>query len=141
VTSTEQDGSAAEHATGSANALGEVIATATVTAAVVPFVQALAKKAAEDTYSGVRDWLRELFRKSKTKRVPPGHRPSELLVVQDDEPNLNLRLYVPTEASDRALRSLEQLDLTEEVARAKRGKVARVRVYWDEREGRWRTDG
>jgi hypothetical protein len=125
---------------GSANAVGEVIVTAVVTAAVVPFVQTLVQKAAEDTYAGVRDWLRGLFRRSKADDDSPGQRQRELLIVRDIDPKLNLSIYVPTEISDRALRSLEHLDLDAEAQRARRGKVARVRIYWDEQTGDWKSD-
>ncbi|WUI01568.1 hypothetical protein OHR68_07035 [Spirillospora sp. NBC_00431] len=118
-----------------------MIATATVTAAVLPFVQMLAQKAAEDTYSGVRGWLREKFRESKVKRIPPGEGPRELLIVVDDDPNRYLRLYIPIEVSDRALRMLEQLDLAAEVARARQEDGVKVLVYWDEQEERWLTGG
>jgi hypothetical protein len=124
---------------GSANAVGEVIVTAVVTAAVVPFVQTLVQKAAEDTYVGVRGWLRGLFR-SNADDDSPGQRQRELLIVRDVDPKLNLSIYVPTEISDRALRGLEQLDVDAEVNRAGRGKVAKVRIYWDEQTGLWKSD-
>ncbi|MEU3185692.1 hypothetical protein ABZ707_16035 [Streptomyces sp. NPDC006923] len=124
----------------SGHALGEIIATAVVTSALVPFAQTLAQKAAEDTYTAVRGWLREVFRGAEAKRVPPGERHRELLIVQDLDPKLQASLYLPTDASDEALRALERLDIGEEIAGARRGEPARVRVYWDERTGTWRTE-
>jgi hypothetical protein len=38
-----------------------IVLTAVVTAAVVPFVQAMATKAGEDSYNGLRRWLLEVF--------------------------------------------------------------------------------
>ncbi|MDX3849306.1 hypothetical protein [Streptomyces sp. AK02-01A] len=124
---------------GSAHALGEIIATAVVTSALVPFAQTLAQKAAEDTYTAVRGWLREVFRSAEAKRVPPGERHRELLIVQDLDPKLQASLYLPTDASDEALRALERLDIGEEIATARRGEPAKIRVYWDERTGTWRA--
>ncbi|WP_125727623.1 hypothetical protein [Kibdelosporangium aridum] len=124
---------------GTANALGEVIATAAVTAALVPFVQAVAKKAGEDSYDAVRGWLRGLFHKAKDKRTPPGENPRELLVVSDLDPSV--KLFVPTDASDQAIDALTHLDLSNELERRKRGEVAKIRIYFDKRTGTWRTDG
>jgi len=122
---------------GSVGALPEVIVTAVTTAAVVPFIQTLVQKAAEETYAGVRSWLRGLFRRSRAVDDSPGQRQRELLIVRDVDPKLNLSIYVPTEISDRALRSLEHLDLDTEV---RKGKVTKVRIYWDEQTGQWKSD-
>ncbi|OKI18694.1 hypothetical protein A6A25_39340 [Saccharothrix sp. CB00851] len=116
-----------------------MIATAAVTAAVVPFVQAIAKKAADDSYDAVRGWLKGLFRDSKAKRIPPGGAPKELLVVTDLDPKI--KLYLPTDLSDQAIRALEQLDLDTGVARGKRDKVTKLPIYFDERTGTWRIGG
>jgi hypothetical protein len=122
------------------NALGEVIATALVTAAVVTFAQTLVKKATDDTYAAARGWLHELFQNAKIKRVPPGKGPRELLIVRDPDPRLNLSLYMPSDVSDRAIQALEHLDLEAEIARARRRKVTKVGIYWDERTRIWRID-
>ncbi|WP_405792878.1 hypothetical protein [Streptomyces sp. NBC_01506] len=121
---------------GTAHALGEIVATAVVTSALVPFLQTLAQKAAEETHAAVRVWLRDVFSKAKNKRIPPGEHHGELLVVEE---NPRLKIYLPTNASDEALRALEQLDIAEQVA-AQEGAVAKVRIYWDERTRAWRTD-
>jgi len=122
----------------SAHALGEIVATAVVTSALVPFLQTLAQKAAEETYAVVRGWLREIFRKAENKRIPPGEYHRELLIVEDHP---QLRLYLPTDASDEALHALECLDLESRLQQAERGEVPKIRVYWDERKRTWRTDG
>jgi hypothetical protein len=123
------------------HALGEVVATAAITAALLPFTRELAKKAAEDTYDGVRSWLGGLFQSSKAKRVPAGHRNSKLLIVRDPDPTLNLSLIVPTNLSDRAIDALDRLDLEEAVTKPRPGKPARVQIFWDERTGLWRIEG
>lgn len=124
----------------SSHALGDVIATAVVTAAVVPFAQTVAQKAAEDTYASVRTWLRELFQSSKSKRIPAGHRDSKLLIVNDPDPALHLSLIVPTNLSDRAIKALDSLDLDDVATASERDPVEKVRIYWDERTGIWRIE-
>jgi len=136
INSSHGDGTSGQ-ASGSAHALGEIVATAVVTSALVPFIQTLAQKAAEDTHAAVREWLREVFRKAKYKRIPPGEHQGELLIVEE---NPRLKIYLPTNASDEALRALEELDIAEQVGGTKQGTVPKIRIYWDERAGVWRTD-
>jgi hypothetical protein len=124
----------------SAQALGEAIVTAVLTAAVVPFPQAVVKKATEDTYAGTRHWLHRLFQGAKTEDDATRQRGPELLIVQDLDPHLNSYLYLPTNISDRALRSLAQLNVAALVAEA-RVTAGTIRIYWDDRAGQWRTDG
>jgi hypothetical protein len=81
-----------------------------------------------------------VFRRSKAVDDSPGQRQRELLIVRDVDPKLNLSIYVPTEISDRALSGLKDLDLDTEMDRARRGKVAKVRIYWDEHTGEWKSD-
>jgi hypothetical protein len=123
------------------HALGEVIATASITAALAPFVQQLAKKAADDAYDGVRSWLHGLFQGAKAKRGPAGDRTGKLLIVRDPDPSFNLSLVIPTNLSDRAIRALDQLDLDTAVTTACRGKVAKLYIFWDEGTGRWCVEG
>lgn len=119
-----------------AGMIGEAIITATVTAGVLPFVQTLATKAAEDTYAGVRAWLKGMFRESQAKRITLGEQEHEVLEVHD--PASDLRIDMPLDASDEALRSLKQLDLDDVIDRARRQNVNQIRIYWDEPSGRWR---
>ena len=124
------------------HAFGEVIATAAVTAALLPFVQQLAKRAADHTYDGVRSWLLKLFQGAKAKRGPvAGRHTAKLLIVRDPDPAFNLSLVIPTDLSDSAIRSLERLDLDAAAAAARRGKVKKVQVFWDERTGQWSIEG
>lgn len=123
------------------HALGEVIATASITAALVPFVQQLAKRAADHAYDGVRSWLRGLFQGAREKRGPDGQRINKLLIVRDPDPALNLSLVIPTDLSDRAISALDRLDLDTAVTTARRGKVPKVHVFWDEQAGQWSIEG
>lgn len=95
----------------------EVVAGAAVlSAAVVPFVKALAAKAADDTYGAVRNLLRRIAR--RRTRSPAQE---QLLVVED--PAVPLTLHIRTQATDEALRALADLDLTA-VDTRRRGKSA-----------------
>ncbi|EID52327.1 hypothetical protein [Saccharomonospora xinjiangensis] len=118
------------------NALGEVVTTAVITAAVLPFVQTLAKKAAEDSYNAVRDWLRRQFGDAAADSAD-GSR--ALLVVKDPDPKLDLAVYVGPAMSNEAIRALEDLDLGQISDKAKRGKNASTQIYWDAAAQCWRV--
>jgi len=90
-------------ASGHGSSLETVVATAAVTTALVPFLQALAGKAAEDVYAALR---RLAGRRPHTR--PPADREAELLVVED--PDGDVALYVWLDDSDEALRALAELD-------------------------------
>ncbi|MEU6780078.1 hypothetical protein ABZ912_12800 [Nonomuraea angiospora] len=120
---------------GGSRALGDVIVTAIITAAVVPFVQTLMTKAAEDSYAAARSWLRRQFKKGD-----PEDRGETLLIVKDPDPGVNVTLYLKPDASDEALRALEHVDMDAVAAEAKQDAVTKVQVYWDESAGRWRTE-
>ncbi|WP_143264105.1 tetratricopeptide repeat protein [Amycolatopsis kentuckyensis] len=111
----------------------EVVAGAAVlSAAVVPFVKALATKAADDTYDAVRNLLRRIAR--RRLRSPA---PDQLLVVED--PAVPLTLHIRTQATDEALRALADLDLAAANAR-RRGKkrVERQVIAYDPQTKSWR---
>jgi len=119
-----------------AEALETVIITAVVTAAVVPFVQTLAQKAAEDSYDAVRSLLRRRFREARVASKEPAGPVRPLLVVKNDDPGLDVNLYAQPDMDDAAIRALAELDLSDAV----RGR-RKLRVYWDEQAGRWQIDG
>ncbi|WP_410667750.1 hypothetical protein [Amycolatopsis sp. cmx-4-68] len=111
----------------------EVVAgTAVIAAAVVPFVKALAAKAADDTYGAVRNLLGRIARR-RTRSLAP----DQLLVVED--PAVPLTLHIRTQAADEALEALRDLDLTAVEAR-RRGKkrVERRVIAWDPQTKSWR---
>lgn len=121
---------------GGANALGEVITTAVITAAVVPFVQTLLQKAAEDSYAAARAWLRRQFRSGADESEQQSRR---LLVVRDPDPALDLALFFGPDVPDEAITALERLDVTGATQKPKRGKVAKTHIYWDAATGSWRV--
>jgi tetratricopeptide (TPR) repeat protein len=109
-----------------------VVATVAVTTAVLPFVQALVAKAAEDTYDGVRRLLRRLVDAHASRR---GSAASEgtLLVVED--PHAGLRLHIRTDETDEALSALDELEQAIEATDRPRG----VTVFWDSATRTWRS--
>jgi TPR repeat protein len=112
----------------------EVVAgTAVLTAAVVPFVKALASKAADDTYSAVRNLLRRIAHRHTRKSAPA---PDQLLVVED--PAVPLTLHIRTQATDEALRALADLDLSDvDTGHRGRKRVKRRVIAWNPETRSW----
>lgn len=119
-------------------AFGEVITTAVMTAAVVPFAQSLAKKAAEDSYEAVRSLLRRMFREARAGK--DDDIPNTLLIIQNDDPQLNARLYARPDMSDVAIRGLADLSFDQAITGADRGKVVKLQVFWNEAAGCWQVN-
>jgi hypothetical protein len=110
-----------------------IVMTATVTAAVAPFIQTIATKVAEGSYAAARGLVRGLVRKhGKRKREPPGTT-GPVLLVHDRHSGVVLRLR--PDLPDDALEALTALDLSRELA-IPYGR-GWLRVAWNERAGRW----
>lgn len=121
-----------------------VAVTALVTTAVVPFIQALVSKAAEDSYGQARDLVRRILHRNgepDTTAEPVaesvGDEEPGLLIAED--PEAGIALYLWSNASDEALRALSSLDLDEMIAR--RPDQGRVRLVWHPATGRWHIRG
>lgn len=119
-------------------ALGTVITTAVVTAAVLPFMQGLAKKAAEDSYDAVRSLLRRVFRTARAKNGGAVEAPKPLLIIKNDDPGLKAILYVKPDMTDAAIYALAELDL--DGIAGTRGKSEKLQIFWDETAGRWQIE-
>lgn len=115
---------------GPPQAFDTVLVTAIVTAAVVPFVQALAAKAAEDSYAAVRSALRRRFREARGADEPEAE---PLLIIR----NGNLTLYARPEMTDAAIEALAGLDLAAITEAARTGQV---QIFFNETTGRWQID-
>ncbi|MET8947654.1 hypothetical protein ABZX30_29980 [Streptomyces sp. NPDC004542] len=136
---------------GAAPELATVAATALVTTAVVPFVQALVSKAAEDAYGQARSLVRRMLRQNgqpastaepaQPVGEPVGEPTDEeepgLLIADDTEAGITLFMW--SNASDEALRALSSLDMDELITR--RPDQGRVRLVWHPTSGRWRIRG
>ncbi|MEU1203254.1 hypothetical protein ABZ446_44630 [Streptomyces sp. NPDC005813] len=128
--------------------LVEVIVTAVVTTALVPFVQALVSKIADDAYGQGRQWIRRLVRRNRassndtddegTPSSPPVvDADAGLAVVQD--PDAGISLFLWSNASDEALRALSALDMDELTLR--RPDQGRVHLVWHPEPGTWHVRG
>ncbi|MEU1508429.1 hypothetical protein [Kitasatospora sp. NPDC005748] len=137
-----EDEEARRHAAGAAPDLGSVVITAVVTTAIVPFVQAIASKVAEDAYGQARQLVHRLLRRgressgvegsSQHSALEPGGEPG-LAIVQD--PDAGIALYLWSNASDEALRALSALDLDELTHR--RPDQGQVQLVWYPASGTW----
>ncbi|WP_146228934.1 sel1 repeat family protein [Streptomyces sp. NWU339] len=121
-----------------------VAVTALVTTAVVPFVQALVAKAAEDAYGQARSLVRRMLRgngepgpAAEAVEESTGEEEPRLLIADDAEAGITL--FVWSNASDEALRALSSLDMDELALR--RPDRGRVRLVWHPGTGRWRIRG
>ncbi|MGW3445625.1 tetratricopeptide repeat protein [Streptomyces sp. NPDC001076] len=144
----------------------DVAVTAVVTTAVVPFVQALAAKVAEDTYGQARQLVRRLLRRDdgsedtygrarqlvrrllhRDDRSDEGEEASPSTPTEDGEPGLailqdpdaGVTLYLWSNASDEALRALSSLDLSELTLR--RPDQGQVHLVWHPASGTWHLRG
>ncbi|MEU6205760.1 hypothetical protein ABZ814_19525 [Micromonospora musae] len=106
-----------------------VAGTAVVASVVVPFVQALVGKAAEDAYTAVRTLIgRRLGRRLTTEPAGPaaGEVGRNLVLIRD--PEAGIELIAPANLPDEAVRQLVHLDPAE---------LRDVVLVWDGQEGRW----
>ncbi|MFJ3667163.1 hypothetical protein ACIPSE_11965 [Streptomyces sp. NPDC090106] len=136
--------------------LATVAVTALVTTAVVPFIQALVSKAADDAYGQARNLVRRLMRQdaqrpadaasvesvdesagATTGEEPPGDEQPGLLIA--DDTRTGITLFVWSNASDESLRALSSLDMDELSLR--RPDQGRVRLVWHPTTGRWHIRG
>jgi hypothetical protein len=113
------------------HALDAVIATAVITAAVVPFVQGLVAKAAEDSYQAVRALLRRRFAAARGGREPDGATRAVIIVKSGD-----MVLYLRPEMDDDAIRGLAELP---RMLPSGEGR-GRIQIFWNEAAGRWQID-
>jgi len=121
----------------------EVITTALITAAMVPFLQALATKAAEDSYNAVRVLLSRIARrhgaKARRQADQAGTGTGVLLIVGDPKRNLTLRIR--TDATDEALRALAKLDLSSTTPDSQTERSSPLRLEWNPDTHSWRIEG
>jgi tetratricopeptide (TPR) repeat protein len=123
----------------------EVIVTAVVTTALVPFIQTLVSKSADDAYGQARQFIQRLVRRNRattngedTPSSPPAvDADMGLAIVQD--PDVGISLFLWSNASDEALRALSALDLDELTLR--RPDQGQVHLVWHPEPGTWHIRG
>ncbi|MGW2746538.1 hypothetical protein [Streptomyces sp. NPDC001450] len=99
---------------------GTVVVTAVVATAVIPFVQALISKAAEDAYGQARALVQRMLRRSSPQHEAGNG--ATLLITDDPDAHITLCLW--SDVTDEALRALASLDLDELTAqRPDRGRI------------------
>lgn len=115
-------------------ALVTVVITAVVTTGLVPFVQQMISKAAEDSYAALRTYLREHFR----RRAEP-HSPSDLdqllIVRPPDGERPDAVLQVWTDLPDDAIAALVQL--LHDMRSLEPSNQGERRWYWNSTAHRW----
>ncbi|QEU93122.1 sel1 repeat family protein [Streptomyces kanamyceticus] len=121
----------------------QVVLTALVTTAVLPFIQTLVSKAAEDAYAQARQLIRRLPLRPRGNRSANGpasvSNQTEARFVIVDDPDTGITLYLSSDVSDEALQALSSFDLSELTAR--RPDAGRVRLIWHQPSGTWRIRG
>ncbi|MGW8359164.1 hypothetical protein ACWGK1_01120 [Streptomyces wedmorensis] len=126
--------------------VAEVATAALVTTAVVPFLQALAAKVAEDAYGQARKLVRRLLRRNgRDGSIEDSSQPSEsaagnepgLAILQD--PDAGITLFLWSNASDEALRALSSLNFGELTHR--RPDQGQVHLVWHPASGTWHIRG
>jgi hypothetical protein len=117
------------------SAPGTVVVTAMVTTAVLPFIQALVSRVAEDAYGKAREMVRRTLRRAP---APAAADNAATLLIADD-PDERITLYLWSNATDDALRALSSLDLNE--LTAQRPDRGRVRLVWNPATSRWQIRG
>ncbi|MFF1745870.1 tetratricopeptide repeat protein [Streptomyces mirabilis] len=110
-----------------------IVATAVVTTALVPFIQTLATKAAEQAYGAARSLISRLLHPDQraTNTPPPG---PVLHVLRDSQSGTRLELSADR-LDDEALHALTLTDLEALAAPDPAGKTVTVR--WDHQAGLW----
>ncbi|WP_328513152.1 sel1 repeat family protein [Streptomyces mirabilis] len=117
------------------SATGTVVVTAVVATAVIPFVQALMSKAAEDAYGQARALVQRMLRRSPSQSEASNG--ATLLIADDPDAQITLCLW--SDVTDEALRALTSLNLDE--LTAQRPDRGRIRLVWNPANSRWRVRG
>ncbi|MFB7289299.1 tetratricopeptide repeat protein [Actinacidiphila glaucinigra] len=117
------------------SASGTVVVTAVVATAVIPFVQSLVSKVAEDAYGQARELVRRMLRRAPAQ--PDADNAVTLLIADDPDERITLCLW--SNITDEALRALSSLDLND--LTAQRPDRGRVRLVWNPATSRWQIRG
>ncbi|GAA2381345.1 hypothetical protein [Streptomyces carpaticus] len=113
---------------GQSRGLLHVAATVVATAAVLPFVQALAAQAGQRAFEGARGLAASLIR--RTREDPPQNC---LLILRDDGHPITFQ--VPHGLPDEALQALTTTDI--EALAAPDPKGREVRIHWEPTTAQW----
>ncbi|MFB7509166.1 tetratricopeptide repeat protein [Streptomyces broussonetiae] len=117
------------------SATGTIVETAVVTTAVIPFVQALMSKVAEDAYGQARALVQRMLHRSSPQTEASNG--ATLLIADDPDAHISLCLW--SDVPDEALRALASLDLNE--LTAQRPDRGRIRLVWNTANSKWQIRG
>ncbi|TNM27086.1 hypothetical protein [Streptomyces sedi] len=113
---------------GTQNGMAEIAATAVVTAAVLPFVQALAAQAGQRAFEAARSLATSLI-----KRTHQDHPRHFILAVQDE--GRPITFEVPPGLPDAALQALAVTDVEELTAADPSG--GQIKIHWNPETAQW----
>jgi tetratricopeptide (TPR) repeat protein len=108
--------------------LTEVVTTAVLTGALVPFLQTMVSKAGEDSYQAARAMIHRWATMLRRSPTPPPESPEEQAGME------GVVLRISAHVSNEALRQLADLDFT--VIRQTMGNA--VEVSWDANSHEWK---
>lgn len=111
-----------------------IVVTAVLTSALVPFIQTLATKAAEEAYGAARSLISRLLHSDQQATAPPPSGPV-FYVLQDPQSGTRLELRTGR-LDDEALHALTLTDLETLAAPDPAGRTVTIR--WDNSVGLWR---
>ncbi|MFF2196955.1 hypothetical protein [Streptomyces sp. NPDC058157] len=111
------------------------VSGATVTAAILPFLQAIATQAGHRSFEVARATTRRMIGRSAGSAPEIHHGRTKLFL---EETAAGLRFNVPPRLPDSALAALATLDLEALAAPDRNGGT--VTIYWDEAAEEWRRD-
>lgn len=124
--------------------IATVVATATITTAVLPFIQTLVSEAAKDTYSGAKAFIRRL-RRSKdlssasdpetAAELPASDDETDVLLVED--PAMGITVHLSSDLPLEAIRALKDVDVPGAAASLDEGHHAHLR--WSPDLKAWRV--
>ncbi|MFD5968360.1 hypothetical protein ACFWGR_19380 [Streptomyces sp. NPDC060311] len=125
----------------------EVVMTAVIATAVVPFIQSLVSKIADDTYAQARQMIGRLLRRGDRRTDEEGQLAQGSGESPEDQPGLavvrdteaGITLYLWSNASDEALRALSALNFDDLAAR--RPDQGQVRLVWNPASRTWHLRG
>ncbi|MGH3357290.1 MAG: tetratricopeptide repeat protein, partial [Nocardioidaceae bacterium] len=117
-------------------AVETMVMTATITSAVVPFIQTLAAEAAKDAYRGTKSLIRRLCRRQDPP-VADDEDVTYLLRVRD--PELRITLHIRSDTPAEAIEALQGVELANLVE--DRDAADPAQLFWDAQRGAWRVMG
>jgi hypothetical protein len=114
----------------------DVIVTAILTAAILPFIQTIASKAAESSYYATRNLILNLMHRGGNIQIErSAGRSAEICIIRDPKNGVTFEMKDDQFLSDEALDKLIETDLESLAAPDPSGKPVTIR--WDDSKYMW----